>query len=189
MTEAPTDIPPVARPVRRLPAWIIGLAFIALIAFLAVLGFELKSIQQGPILRGQQVPAIVLNTFEGTVVNTTDLKGKVVVLNFWASWCVPCEGEAPALESAWNAYKPEGQVVFLGVDYVDTEPEARAFLSKYDITYPNGPDLGTKISQMFRITGVPETYFLDREGKLAYSQIGPFSTEDEIKAIIDPLLK
>ena len=189
MTEVPTEVNPTVRPARRLPVWVIVLVFMGLIAFLAVIGLELKRTQQGPILRGQEVPSIVLNTFDGSVINTSDLKGKVVVLNFWASWCKPCEGEAAALESAWNAYKPGGQVAFLGADYVDTEPEARAYLQKFNITYPNGPDLGTKISQMFRITGVPETYIIDKNGNLAYTKIGPFSTEDEIKSVIDPLLK
>ena len=79
-------------------------------------------------------------------------------------------------------------MVFLGVDYVDTEPEALGYLSKFNITYPNGPDLGTRISQSFRIRGVPETYFVDREGKLAHAQIGPFSSLTQIKGIIEPLL-
>ncbi|HEX9012580.1 MAG TPA: TlpA disulfide reductase family protein [Anaerolineaceae bacterium] len=189
MTEIPSEIDPTTPAPRRLPAWVVGIAFLALLAFLVMIGLGLKRAQQGPIIRGQDVPPIVLTAFDGTTVNTSDLKGKVVVLNFWASWCKPCEGEAAALESAWKDYQPGGQVVFLGVDYVDTEPEARAYLKQFNITYTNGPDLGTKISQMFRITGVPETYFIDRSGKLAYAQIGPFSTLAEIKSVIDPLLK
>ena len=73
-------------------------------------------------------------------------------------------------------------------DYVDTEPEALAYLNKFKITYPNGPDLGTRISQTFRIRGVPETYFVDREGNRAYAQIGPFSSLSQIRGIIEPLL-
>ena len=81
-----------------------------------------------------------------------------------------------------------GDVIFLGVDYVDTEPQALSYLEKFQITYPNGPDLRTRISQAFRIRGVPETYFIDSEGKLAFKQIGPFSSLAEIKSVIDPLL-
>jgi cytochrome c biogenesis protein CcmG/thiol:disulfide interchange protein DsbE len=111
------------------------------------------------------------------------------MINFWASWCKPCEQEASDLRSAWDYYKDKGQVVFIGMDYVDTEPEARAYLEKFNITYPNGPDLGTKVSQLFRIKGVPETYFIDPTGVLRYVQVGPFTSVDEIKSIIDPLLK
>ena len=92
------------------------------------------------------------------------------------------------MESAWKFYQPGGKVVFLGVDYVDTEPEALGYLSKYAISYPNGPDLQTRISQIFRITGVPETYIIDQNGKLVYAQISPFDSEAQIHAIIDPLI-
>jgi len=111
-----------------------------------------------------------------------------VVVNFWASWCKPCEQEAADLESAWQYYKPRGDVVFLGVDYVDTEPEAKAYLQKFNITYPNGPDLRTVASQAYRIGGVPETYIIDRNGKLAYAQIGPFSSLNSIRSVIDPVV-
>jgi cytochrome c biogenesis protein CcmG/thiol:disulfide interchange protein DsbE len=189
MTEVPSELENKAPTTRRLPVWIVVLAFLALLGFLAIIGLGLKRAQQGPILQGQAVPPITLTSFDGKTVSTTDLNGKVVVLNFWASWCKPCEGEAAALESAWQAYQPGGQVVFLGIDWVDTEPEAQTYLKKFNITYTNGPDLETRIGQMFRITGVPETYFIDKEGKLAHAEIGPFSTVDQIKAVIDPLLR
>jgi len=110
------------------------------------------------------------------------------VINFWASWCKPCEQEAAELEKAWRIYQDSGEVTFLGVDYVDTEPEAQAYLDEFEISYPNGPDLGTRISQAFRIHGVPETYIIDKDGILAHAQIGPFQSLDEIIAAIDPLL-
>ena len=113
----------------------------------------------------------------------------MLLVNFWASWCIPCESEAEILQQAWEYYQPEGKVLFLGVDYVDTEPEAKASLAKYNVTYPNGPDLGTKISQEFRIQGVPETYIVDKTGKVVFIQIGPFNSLDDIKKIIDPLIK
>ena len=117
----------------------------------------------------------------------SDLHGKIVVINFWASWCKPCEQEAADMEEAWRLYQPEGDVVFLGVDYVDTEPEALGYLEKFDITFPNGPDLGTRISQVFRIKGVPETYFIDRDGVIHYIQVGPFQSLSQITSVIDSL--
>jgi len=75
------------------------------------------------------------------------------------------------------------------VDYVDTEMDARSYLAKFNITYPNGPDKGTQNSQIFnRNLGVPETYFIDRNGILQYAKIGPFTSLDEIRAIVDMLL-
>lgn len=173
---------------RRLPAWLVGLAFMLLVAFLVLIGLGLRRSQSGPITIGQRVPAFTLTTFEGNNHNTADLAGKVIVVNFWASWCKPCEQEAFEMEAAWQYYKPGGEVVFLGVDYVDTEPEALDFLTRFGITYPNGPDLRTKISQMFRIQGVPETYIIDREGKLAYVKKGPFASMAEIQSVVDAIL-
>ena len=92
------------------------------------------------------------------------------------------------MQRAWEEYEPTGEVVFLGVDYVDTEPEARVYLKKFGISYANGPDLATSISQYFRIQGVPETYFIDRDGVLHYAQIGPFTSIQQIENILDPML-
>lgn len=174
---------------KHLPAWIIILAFIALAGFLGIIGVGLKRTQQGPILVGQAVPPITLTLFDGSTINTADLRGKVVVLNFWASWCVPCEQEAADLEQAWQLYKDGGQVVFLGVDYLDVEPKAMQYLDKFGITYLNGPDLRTRISQTFRTTGVPETYIIDRSGNLAAVKVGPYLSLAEIQQAIDPLLE
>lgn len=171
------------------PRWGRILVWVGLLVLLTVLALMLQRTQQGPISVGDRVPNFTLTTFNGEQINLTDLEGKVVVLNFWASWCKPCEQEAAELEAAWRYYQPGGEVVFLGVDYVDTEPEARAYLAKFDITYPNGPDLGTRISQAFRIRGVPETYLIDRSNTLQYVQIGPYSELSQIITAIDSLLE
>jgi len=117
-------------------------------------------------------PPFTLQLFDGGTLSLTGLRGRVVVVNFWASWCVPCRQEAPLLEQTWRAYRDKG-VVLIGVDYIDTEPAARAFLKEFEITYPNGPDLGTKIAQAYRIRGVPETFFVGKDGRIAYVHIGP----------------
>ena len=164
-------------------------AWAVILGLLVLLALGLMRSQQGPVAEGQLAPVFSLNTFDGQEIDLADLKGKVVVINFWASWCKPCEQEAADLETAWRHYEPGGQVIFLGVDYVDTEPEARAYLSKFDITYPNGPDLGTRISQAYRIRGVPETYVVAPDGKLSFVKIGPFRSLNEITSEVDPLLQ
>lgn len=165
-----------------------GIAFSVVIALLGLVWFGLKNAQRGPVVVGDTVPDFTFTTFDGQEISLQDHKGKVVVLNFWASWCKPCEQEAADLEAAWRFYQPGGEVVFLGVGYADTQPEALKYLERFKITYPNGPDLGTRITQAFRIRGVPETYFIDQEGKLAWVKISPFSSQSEIHNVVDSIL-
>ncbi|MCL4507320.1 MAG: TlpA family protein disulfide reductase [Chloroflexi bacterium] len=119
-------------------------------------------------------------------VRLSDLRGKVVVINFWASWCTECRKEAPGLEATYRRYKDRG-VVLLGVDYLDTEPAALAYLREYETTYPVGADLQQGIARAYRITGVPETFVVDKTGKIRYVAIQRVS-EAELGAAIEPLL-
>ena len=187
----------VAAPARRrgVPLWAQLIIYAVLAGLLVVVAITLKRSQQGTVQPGDKIPDFSMPLFSGyelygsNQVNITDLRGKVVMINFWASWCKPCEQEAADLRQAWDYYQPTGKVVFLGVDYVDTEPQARAYMEKFGIKYANGPDLGTKVSQLFRIKGVPETYFLDQEGVLRHVQVGPFASLNDIKAVIDPMIR
>jgi cytochrome c biogenesis protein CcmG/thiol:disulfide interchange protein DsbE len=186
----PTETIPQESPAARTrPRWGRILVWAGVLALLAVMALGLLRTQEGSKSVGDRVPNFTLTTFEGQQINLADLKGKVVLINFWASWCKPCEAEAADLEAAWRYYQPRGDVVFLGIDWTDTDTAAKEYLEKFDITYTNGPDLGTRISQAFRTTGVPETYIVDRNGVLAYVKISPFESLEEIKSAIDPLLE
>ncbi len=177
-----TKSPVGARGPNRWCGWLAGLGLLAFLVFLGV-GLYHRSLDQ---VQSGIAPDFELTTFDGQTVRLSALRGQVVVINFWASWCLPCRQEAPILEATWREYR-DRDVVFIGVDYLDTETEARAYLAEFNNTYPNGPDLGTRIAQAYRIKGVPETYFVDRKGQLQGVFIGPL-TQDELHRRIESLL-
>jgi len=161
------------------------MAFVVVLALLGLLAWGLKKAQAGPIQKGM-APEFSLTGFDGREAKLSELRGQVVIVNFWASWCPPCREEAAYLEQTWRKYKDEG-VVFLGVDYVDTEKEGLAYIQEFDITYINGPDIGTRISQAYNIQGVPETFFVAKNGELRGVHIGPLKApqlDDKIEELL-----
>jgi cytochrome c biogenesis protein CcmG/thiol:disulfide interchange protein DsbE len=139
-------------------------------------------------------PDFELTLFDGfsgnagkSPINLSELKGKVVVLNFWASWCIPCAQEAADLQATYEKYKDKG-VAFLGVDWTDIEGDALNYLKRFGITYANGPDLQTKIGPRYHISGVPETYVIDRDGNVQFTKISPV-TVAELSGVLDRLLQ
>ncbi len=131
-------------------------------------------------------PDFTLTTFTGEQLRLSEQQGKVVVINFWASWCIPCRTEAPALQATWERYKDKG-VLFVGVDYTDTDDNARAFIKEFGITYPNGPDIGIKIFTAYRVQGVPETFIIDQQGNVTQFLFAGVN-EKQLSSAIDPLL-
>lgn len=161
------------------------IAFGIVMMLLGLLGWGLIRAQTGPLQSGM-APDFSLTGFDGREVTLSELRGQAVIVNFWASWCRPCRVEAAYLENTWRKYQAQG-VVFIGVDYVDTEKEALAYIREFDITYLNGPDLQTRISQAYRIQGVPETFFIAKNGELRGVHIGPLvapQLDDKIEALL-----
>lgn len=155
-------------------AGILGPA-VALLALLAYgFGREPRDIRSP--LTARPAPVFTLALFDGSTLRLEDFRGKVVVLNFWASWCPPCRAEARVLEEAWRKYKDDG-VVFLGINTQDKEEAARDFLEEFSITYPNGQDPDGKIAIDYGIWGLPESFFIDAAGRITYRHVGAIGWE------------
>ena len=125
---------------------------------------------ESPII-GRPAPGFALTLFDGQAVALDDLRGKVVFVNFWASWCPPCRAEAPMLEATWRRLQEQG-VVFLGVNTQDEEPRARGFLQEFGITFPNGRDPDGRIAIDYGVWGLPEAFIVDPAGRITYKHIG-----------------
>lgn len=161
--------------------WIIAAVAVG---FVIILGYGLRAQSGSPI--GAPAPDFTLPLFDGGELSLADRLGSVVVVNFWASWCTPCRDEAPALERLWQEYGDRG-VVFVGVSYKDVESKARPFIEEFDVTYPNGSDPYNRISAAYRITGVPETFLISRDGRLLQWWVGPI-TEAGLRAALEETL-
>lgn len=161
--------------------FIVGFVLVA-----TVIGMRLARQNQTQPTSGP-APDFSLTTFSGDTFRLTEQRGKVVVVNFWASWCGPCRDEAPILQSVWDQYRDQG-VVLVGVAYLDSDQDSRAFIQEFGITYPNGPDMGTRISEAYRIKGVPETFVLDQNGEIIEFIIAPVQA-GQLDAILDRILQ
>jgi cytochrome c biogenesis protein CcmG, thiol:disulfide interchange protein DsbE len=180
-----------------LARWLGALALVPLIGILTLFGWRLAA-RQGPAngpgvnsvgqlaeLRQREVPEIPLRSFDGRDVRLADLRGQVVVLNFWGSWCIPCREEAPALERVWQATR-DADVQFVGVNVWEAESDAFNFVREQRISYMNVLDPAGRLAIELGLTGIPETYFVDREGKLVRRWIGPI-TDERLRSLVAEL--
>jgi cytochrome c biogenesis protein CcmG/thiol:disulfide interchange protein DsbE len=171
---------------------IVTVALVAVLAFLGVAGYALarqngfaagsvtagsggagKIFGSGELVDGKThaAAAFTLALFSGATWSLSDQRGKPVLVNFWASWCPPCRQEVPVLQQGWQRHQTD--VVFIGVDVWDTDSDAKQFLKQYGATYPNGPDPAGHIAIDYGLTGVPETFFIDRRGQVVHHFVGP----------------
>lgn len=170
---------PVARPAwRRL--WpmltLVALAWIA-VSLLGRWG-------SGPPTAGEDAPPMQLVTFDGQTVALEALRGQGVVLNFWASWCVPCRLEAPLFEEVWRRERERG-IIFVGVNVQDEPEAALAFLAEFDVTYPNGPDTAENWARQFGVRGMPATFFIAPDGVVTAVVMGPLVAESDLMQRIE----
>ena len=167
--------------------WILPLSALPVLALLAY-GFRLNPRDVPSPLIGRPAAAFALTTFDGGTLSLEAQRGKVVVVNFWASWCHPaCYDEAPALERSWRAYRDRG-VVVVGVDIQDTVDAARKFVRDFSLSFPNARDVAGKVSVDYGVYGVPETFFIDRKGLIRAKHVGVL-TDEVFRAEVDRLLR
>lgn len=171
---------------KRAWRWLLPAAAVPVLALLAY-GFVLDPRNIPSPLVGRPAAAFTLTAFDGSPLSLETLRGKVVVVNFWASWCKPaCYDEAPVLERAWRTYRDRG-VAIVGVDMQDTPEAAQVFIRRFALTFPNAPDLGGKVAVEYGVYGVPETFFVDRAGMIRAKHVGAV-TDEVIRGTLEPLL-
>ncbi len=171
----------------RTIANILGAVIVVLVAIGIVYSFnnflsEKRGKWPDSPLVGKPAPDFLLNLFEGKTVKLEDMKGKNVVLNFWASWCLPCAEEAEEINRAEKVFGKDG-VVFIGVNILDGMEDAVGFVAKHKITYPNGYDPGKTIHIDYGVAGVPETFFINGEGIITRKKSGPLTFADISEAL------
>ena len=170
----------------RILRWAIPLAVVPVLVLLAY-GFRTDPRDIPSPLVGKPASSFKLTAFDGKPVALESLRGQVVIVNFWASWCYPaCYEEAPSLERAWKTYKDRGLMV-VGVNFQDKDEPAKRFLTQFGHTFPNAPDPSGRVSVDYGVYGVPETYFIDKKGRVRFKQVGPVSDET-LKSQIERLL-
>lgn len=155
------------------------LVFVPVIAFIGLLAYGLMTAAPSQISEGTRLPEFELTRLDTDgVLTNADLAGKPVVVNFWASWCIPCREEAELLQATYEDYADEG-VVFLGVNIKDSNVDARAFIEEYGMTYPVVSDPNEELARELGVAGIPETFFIDDEGVFVGSASGPRQARKE----------
>jgi cytochrome c biogenesis protein CcmG/thiol:disulfide interchange protein DsbE len=155
-----------------------GLALAGVATLLGLLIWKVVH-QTKPPKVGSMAPVFDAQRLDGSGrFALSSLHGRVRVVNFWATWCIPCKAETPTLERFWRRYRGRG-VVFVGVDYNDVSTDALSFARKRGLTYPMVRDPSGKIASRYDVAAVPETFVIGRRGQLVEHFIGSIDSGDE----------
>ncbi len=127
-----------------------------------------------------------VTTLNGDIFTLSELKGRVVMINFWASWCPPCRKEAPAFAQVYREYQGK-PVEFFGVDIWNREEDAKDYVEQFEVPYPNALDGGGRIAIDYGVTGIPETYFIGADGNLKRKFVGPMN-EERLRTVLNEML-
>ena len=170
----------------RILRWAIPLAVVPVLVLLAY-GFRTDPRDIPSPLVGKPASSFKLTAFDGKPVALEALRGQVVIVNFWASWCTECHEEQDALDQIWQRYRDSG-VVLLGVNFEDTSDGARDYMHQSGLTYPVVEDKDSKTALAYGIRGIPETFLIDRTGRIVDRIIGRVDA-DRLASGVEPLLK
>lgn len=157
-----------------------------IVAVTLVLALQLARRSEGQPRPGQMAPDFTLETFDGQTITLSELRGQLVLVNFWGSWCPPCDHEAPHLQDLYEQYAGQGLVV-VGVNWLDTPSGASAFIARHGLTFPNGKDIQERVARAYRIQGAPENFLIGRDGRVVMAWIGPV-TFPMVAEVIDRVL-
>jgi cytochrome c biogenesis protein CcmG/thiol:disulfide interchange protein DsbE len=174
----PAGLFPRRRSSGRWSRWIFVAVVVAGVGLLTSLfAFGLSrdpTVIRSPLI-GRRAPDFTLRTLDsGGTIRLSDFRGQVVVVNFWASWCAACREEHPNLVAAWERYRDRG-VVLLGIDYQDSRAAALAYMAELGGDWPVLDDPGGRTAIAYGVYGVPETFFIGRDGVIAYKRVGASS--------------
>lgn len=149
----------------------------AVVVVIFVVGYVFKTANITPVTVGMVAPDFTLSTVDGRTVHLSDLRGKVVMLNFWATWCKPCRQEMPSMEEMYHGFKSVSgdrfDLIAVNENNMFYQGKVKPFLQKFGIDFTVPLDPMGKLDHLYKITGVPETFVIDQKGIVAEHVIGP----------------
>jgi cytochrome c biogenesis protein CcmG, thiol:disulfide interchange protein DsbE len=197
----PTDVDPdeIRDPKPDIPGRLLAAALSVAVVVIIVLAIGWAAARGGSssgVLGTAEAPAVAVAVdvpapdfelpivgHEGSTIVLSSLKGQVIVLNFWASWCHPCRDEAPGLRSAWERSRVQQRVLFLGVNEMDDEAGAQAFQREFQVTYPSVFDPSASLASDYGFLGLPVTYVIDAQGVMRYRFLGSVTESALVDAV------
>ena len=182
----------------RARGWLFLATIFPVVGFIAILSWASLDTKEGTIgiginngfgkidIESTPAPEFKITLSNGEALSLSDLQGKVVLIDFWASWCAPCRHEANILAETYLEYANQ-PIEFVGINIWDHQQAALDHLQEFDPAYPNGIDVGGKIGIEYGVSGIPEKYFVDPNGQLSRKYIGPIQA-NALREIISDLM-